>query len=98
MWFCRNSNKQYESNALWFKVALDNSITMCYHYSQVVENLAILFKEITMEKKKILFQFTNGFGFELVPADTEEDAWLELEKLIGKDESVDDYELVGGIE
>ena len=51
-----------------------------------------------MEKKKILFQFTNGFGFELVPADTEEEAWVELEKLIEKDESIDDYRLMGGIE
>ena len=37
-----------------------------------------------MEKKKILFQFTNGFGFELIPADTEEDAWVELAKKIEK--------------
>ena len=51
-----------------------------------------------MEKKKILFQFTNGFGFELIPADTEEDAWVELAKKIEKDESIDDYELMGAIE
>jgi len=48
--------------------------------------------------KKILFQFSNGFGFELIPADTEIEAWEILAKRIDDDESIDDYELMGGIE
>lgn len=55
---------------------------------------------INHNKKKILFTFRNkdGFGMEFISADTEIEAWELLEKEIDKDESVDDYELQGGIE
>ena len=51
-------------------------------------------------KKKILFTFRNkcNSGVEFITADTEIEAWELLEKEIDKDESVDDYELQGGIE
>lgn len=51
-------------------------------------------------KKKILFTFRHKYdsGVEFISADTEIEAWEFLEKEIDKDESVDDYELQGGIE
>ena len=55
---------------------------------------------INHNKKKILFTFRNKWnsGVEFITADTEIEAWELLEKEIDKDESVDDYELQGGIE